>query len=377
MTDDRVVDVDGLGRLVEQLWATGYEVWGPQVDDGVIGPAVLRSIDALPIGVTDEQEGGRYRLHRRDDGARFGYAVGPRSWKELLHPARERVWTMTRTDGELSIEMAEPAPIRRALFGVRPCELAAIGTQDRVLADGPHPDPVYTANRAQVFIVTVDCGDPAATCFCSSFDTGPRAGPGYDLAITELVGTADDGGDSRYVVRVGSEQGGLLLDQIPSAGATEVDRSAAAQVTDLAVEAMGRRLDTSDLRDRIYDNLDSPQWSDVAARCLACGNCTLVCPTCFCTDLEDVTDLAGETATRWRVWDTCYSADFSHLGPGPVRASTASRYRQWFVHKLASWHDQFGQSGCVGCGRCITWCPVGIDLTKEAALLGGRAGDPR
>jgi formate hydrogenlyase subunit 6/NADH:ubiquinone oxidoreductase subunit I len=137
---------------------------------------------------------------------------------------------------------------------------------------------------------------------------------------------------------------------------------------------MGRSLDTVGLKDLLYSSADSPVWDDVAQRCLACGNCTAVCPTCFCTTVEDVSDLTGDHVQRDRVWDSCFNADFSYLHGGSVRESTRSRYRQWMTHKLGSWHDQFGMSGCVGCGRCVTWCPAAIDITEEAAALRRGAG---
>ncbi len=389
------LDLAGLGSLLANLLEDGYDVHGPQVRDDVITIDRLSSVDQLPRGWTDEQEGGRYRLRPRDDDARFGYAVGPRTWKELLHPPRTPVWTITRrsdpsdeTAAELEVEMHEPASPRLALFGVRPCELAAIGKQDRVLLDGPHPDPAYRAARRDVFIVAVACGDPAATCFCPSMGTGPGLGTGAsaDLAVTELVGGAagdprppgDDGAadgqagpgdDVGYVVTAGTERGVAMLARIPNRAATDREVADADQVTVDATAAIVRRIDTDGIRERVYANLDSPQWDELGERCLTCANCTMACPTCFCTNLEDLTDLTGDHTDRWRVWDSCFSLDFSQLGQRPVRESGGSRYRQWFVHKLASWIDQFGESGCVGCGRCITWCPVGIDLTAEMAAM--------
>ncbi len=132
---------------------------------------------------------------------------------------------------------------------------------------------------------------------------------------------------------------------------------------------MGRSMDTSGIKELLYRNLDHPCWENVASRCLTCANCTMVCPTCFCAAVEDTTDLTGERAERWRRWDSCFTMDFSYIAGGSVRSSPKARYRQWMTHKLASWIDQFGTSGCVGCGRCITWCPVGIDITEEVRAI--------
>jgi ferredoxin len=170
------------------------------------------------------------------------------------------------------------------------------------------------------------------------------------------------------VVRVGTDRGADVLARVPVSPATAADLAGRDRVISSAEAAVGRRLETDGLAELLDRNLDHPRWDEVADRCLACGNCTLVCPTCFCSDVSDTTDLAGEVERR-RTWASCFDLDHSYLHGGPVRSSTSSRYRQWLTHKLSTWWDQFDTSGCIGCGRCIAWCPVGIDLTEEAAAI--------
>ena len=206
---------------------------------------------------------------------------------------------------------------------------------------------------------------PAGTCFCVSMETGPKADAGFDLALTELV----DENRHEFLVEVGSETGVEIFRQVPHRPATDAEVAAAEAVVAHTASQMGRTLQTDGIKDLLLENLNHPRWDDVAKRCLTCGNCTMVCPTCFCTTVEDHSDLTGSFAERVRKWDSCFTMDFSYIHGGSVRKTARSRYRQWMTHKLATWIDQFGTSGCVGCGRCITWCPVGIDITDEAAAI--------
>jgi ferredoxin len=369
-----VVDPGALDALVAGLRARGYRVLGPTVRDGAIVYDDVESASALPIGWTDTHDRGRYRLERRDDDARFGYAVGPHSWKQFLFPPRVRLWKgKRRDDGGFDVEdAAAEAEPPLAFFGVRPCELHAIDVQDRVFLRGRFVERDYQRRREDAFIVAVNCFEPGGTCFCVSMGTGPRADRGYDLALTELLD-----GEHRFLVEVGSERGAEFLRELPRRAATETDVRAAEAAVAGAAERMGRTLDTVDLRGLLERTLEHPRWDDVAERCLTCGNCTLVCPTCFCSSVEDTTDLTGAEAERVRTWDTCYSVDHSYIHGGALRPTGRSRYRQWLTHKFGTWHDQFGTSGCVGCGRCITWCPVGIDVTEElTALRAGEDGSP-
>jgi ferredoxin len=359
-----VIEPEVLDRLVRALRDRGFRVLGPKVRDGAIVYDDLESAGELPIGWTDEQAPGRYRLARRDDEARFGYAVGPHSWKQFLLPARVRLWRARRDDGDLVVEEDERDDAPLAFLGVRACELHGIGVQDRVLIGGKYVDGDYAGRRKDLFVVAVNCFEPGGTCFCVSMGTGPRAEAGYDLALTEILD-----GEHRFLVEVGSERGADVLCDLPRRAAEERDVSAATAAVDGAAERMGRTVDASDLRGLLERNLEHPRWDDVAERCLTCGNCTMVCPTCFCTSVEDVTDLTGTQSERIRSWDSCYSVDHSYIHGGAIRPSGRSRYRQWLTHKFGTWHDQFGESGCIGCGRCITWCPVGIDVTEELTAI--------
>jgi ferredoxin len=191
---------------------------------------------------------------------------------------------------------------------------------------------------------------------------------GYDLALSEILD-----GEHRFLARTGSERGAELLRELPQRPAAAEDVADADAAVEGAARRMTRTVESGDLRDLLARNLEHPRWEQVAERCLTCGNCTMVCPTCFCTNVEDVSDLAGTEVERVRLWESCFAVDHSFLHGGSVRRSGRSRYRQWLTHKFGTWHDQFDSSGCVGCGRCVAWCPVGIDVTEELAAI--RASD--
>jgi sulfhydrogenase subunit beta (sulfur reductase) len=338
--------------LVGALRERGHTLVGPTVRDGAIVLAEIGGAADLPAGWGDEQEGGRYRLRRRDDAALFGYAVGPHSWKRYLHPPVVVRWRARRDDGGFVTDPDAAPPPRYAFIGVRPCELAAILVQDRVFLRGPFVDPIYRSRRESAFILAVSCGAPAGTCFCTSM-------------VTEVI----DASRHDFVVEVGTGPGAEVAAGVPHRPADDKDLYAARAVLAAAEGAMDHPLDTEGLKEILYRHYEDPRWDEVAKRCLACANCTMVCPTCFCATVEDVTDLAGASTERRRIWDSCFSQEFSYIHGGSVRTSGGARYRQWITHKLATWHDQFGVSGCVGCGRCITWCPVGIDITAEARAV--------
>lgn len=355
---------EDLGRLLSALKQRGYTVVGPTIRQSAIVYDRLESVDDFPRGWTDRQEAGTYRLERRDDKRYFGYVVGPQSWKQYLFPPVATVATAEATADGWHVKAADghDAP-QYAFFGIRACELAAIAIQDRVFMQANYADPIYQARRERALLIAVNCTQAAPTCFCNSTKTGPRCTSGFDLALTEL--------DTGFIVEIGTERGREIILSLNLRTANEAELEIAATERQQAVDQQTRTLPIDDVRKLLMNNLHHPHWNDVAERCLSCTNCTQVCPTCFCSSVNEVTDLDVTRVERQRTWDSCFNFDFSYMNGGVVRNSVRSRYRQWLTHKLATWHDQFDTSGCVGCGRCITWCPVGIDLTVEVAAISG------
>ncbi len=362
MTELLVIDREGVDALISALIERGYEVVGPTVRGQTILYDTITSTGDLPVGLRDRQEAGTYRLEERDDEALFGYVVGPQSWKRFLTPPGTVFWKGLRTEDGFETIEHEEAP-RYAFFGARPCEVAAMKIQDDVYL--PVEDGIYTERRRRSFTVAVNCTEPAATCFCASLGTGPDVTEGYDIALTEVLGKKQH----YFLAEAGTDEGREVLATLAARDARDEEVVKARRMVVRAAEHMGRSLDTDGLKELLYANVANPYWAEIGDRCLLCTNCTMVCPTCFCSTVEDRQSLDGSSAERARTWDSCFTLDFSYIHGGPVRSSASSRYRQWLTHKLASWQDQFGSIGCVGCGRCIAWCPVGIDITREVTAI--------
>lgn len=360
-----VLEDKNLQSLFDCLKRRQYRLLGPVLNRSAIVYDDIEKADDMPRGYTDQQTGGKYRLLKTNTPARFDYVVGQQSWKKYLFPPDKLIFEARREPGgfaQIGINEESPA---MAFIGVRPCDLAAMAILDKIMLEGPYQDFSYKKKRENLFIVVVNCTRPSGTCFCASMNTGPKAESGFDLALTELL----DSNQHYYLVEYGSKKGQEILKELPVTKASTAQREKARSILLEAAGKMGRKLDTVNLKDILMRNFENPRWDATAERCLCCGNCTLVCPTCFCTNIKDMTDLEGCTAYRRQEWDSCFTLDHSYISGGSIRTSSKALYRQWLTHKLAHWIDQFGTSGCVGCGRCITWCPVGIDITEEANAI--------
>jgi ferredoxin len=348
-------------RLLDTLKAGGYRIVGPAVREGAVMWDTIRQVADLPIGWRDVQEPGRYRLEQTGATRIFDVVHGPQSLKPFTFAPREQLLVIEKKNGRVSAQPTLPKGERVAVLGTRACDLAGLAIQDHIFLNDAYRDPYYQAHREGLFVIAVNCTRALATCFCASMDSGPRAQSGFDLALTEL--------DEVFLVEAGTAAGQEIVSALTLAPATATQVREADEQIEACARSQTRQLDRSQLPQTLYDAHEHPRWDDVASRCLACGNCTMVCPTCFCHTVEEVPDLTHTHSEHSRLWDSCFTQEHGYIHGKNIRPTIKDRYRMWLTHKLASWIDQFGTSGCVGCGRCITWCPVGIDLTEELPAL--------
>ena len=349
-----------LELMMIDLRNTGFQTVGPHMqDEGIIYTTIDSMID-LPRGIITDQTPASYRMTQSGKNRYFDFIPGSHSWKQFLFPSRHLLFNAMKA-GKWQIQENNQATPRFALIGVRACELAAILIQDKIFLREDFSDPIYRVRREGLFILAVNCLDPDATCFCTSMGTGPRHSSGFDLCVTEM--------DEVFLVEVGSELGRSILAarnyDLPSA----FIQNTANKAVERAAGSMIRKMETDDLPGLLTENLEAERWTEVGKRCLSCANCTQVCPTCFCWDAREEVDILGKATRRERVWDSCFNPYYSYVVGGNTRPNIRSRYRQWLTHKLGTWKDQFDVLGCVGCGRCITWCPAGIDITEEVAAI--------
>ncbi len=354
-----------LQDLIDALQSADYHCIGPQVRDGAIVYDALTEANQLPWGMRDYQAPGEYRLEKIPEQEAFAWANGPQAIKPLLFKPVETVWKVTRNEqGKMQFLPIQPEEPPMAVIGARACDLAAMAIQDKVFIHSQYVDIRYKKRRDALFAVAVNCTYLSNNCFCVSAGTGPEATHSYDLLMNEL--------SEGFIITAGSENGSQLLTCLNLAAATEEQCAQAKQRVQNAAKTQTKQIPFNNsraLRDLLFANLEHPRWSEVADRCLSCGNCTAVCPTCFCHHESNQPTLDGTQCEQEKQWDSCFTEGHSYMGGQVIRDDTRKRYRQWLTHKVGSWFDQFGTSGCVGCGRCISWCPVGIDITEELAAI--------
>jgi len=282
--------------------------------------------------------------------------------KKFLLPPREATFAFDPKDGfrDLLGEAARPL----VLFGVHAYDIYGMNILDRVFAQGRFPDPYYVTRRKSTTVVGVDF-DPDERHFARSMNAD-FVDAGFDLFLSDI---GDD-----YLALVGTSRGddivvksGCLLKAPTDADFAEYKRRSG-----LRRAAYRTRVDLGDLPEILEMEYHSPAWADLADRCLSCGSCSMVCPTCYCFDVSDEVDLGGREGRRLRTWDSCLFRTHALVAGGEnFRKDRASRIKFRFYHKQRGFVAEYGRPSCVGCGRCAAVCPAGIDIVKVIELIRG------
>lgn len=286
--------------------------------------------------------------------------------KKYLLPQREKI--LSFNSGHEIVPEEPELPRKQVIFGIHSCDLNAFLLLDKVFLD-KYPLPSYAKRRKNLTTIALTCTEVDYTCFCSSMGTGPSPNQGYDLLLTWL-------GD-RYLAEEGSPEGEKILSLIEGREARSEDYEAKSKVIEDVKKKFRKKIDTEGLPELIKENLEHEIWEELGEIDLACAQCVMSCPTCYCFDVRDNLELNLKEGFRFKEWDSCLLLEFAEVAlGGNFRNSRAARIRQFIGHNLgwggACQYEVFdGKFKCVGCGRCIKVCPVHIDLTDVAARLRG------
>jgi len=284
--------------------------------------------------------------------------------KSALFPQKETLFRYRSGKGKVELEVAHGDERGQVLFGVRPCDARGLLLLDKVFSNGCS-DPYYADKRAGTLVVSLGCEAPNPTCFCLSTGGGPCSPEGSDVLFIDL-------GD-RFAVEAATERGAAFLEDRAFDEGDEESLALARQVKERAEASMKDVAAVKPVEANANLFFNEPLWNDLAESCLGCGVCTYLCPTCHCFDLCD--EGAGTTGERIRIWDSCQFSLFTQQASGfNPRATGKDRFRQRIMHKFSYLPETQSMLGCVGCGRCVTECPVNLDIREVITILSGECG---
>jgi len=332
------MEKDRIAELIRGL-STDFEVIGP----------VAKGDDFVFASIADPED------------LRLDYDTTLLPAKKYFLPPSEELMSFSVTDGEASAT-AVPAG-RRVLFGLHSCDLNALMLMDNVFLGG-YEDPYYRSRRESTLIVGIGC-TPSGTCFCNAWGTD-EVHWGFDIFLTDL--------EDRYFVSVRSVEGAELLDShVETRAINDADTADYQRVIRAFKASFTQQLDTAQLPLLLDAKFDDPVWEELGERCLSCGACSMVCPTCYCFDVKDRLSPDGTEGSRVRSWDSCQFSEFAEVAHGHnFRGSRPSRVKYRYYHKQWGYLSKFERVLCVGCARCERACKAGIDpRTVIAALQSG------
>ena len=330
--------------------------------------ALLRTMaDTAAVYLPVDGSDGRAHFTKWEDGVKMSEALNTvRSAKDFFFPQTENLVDF-KVEGK-TIEVIDTREECEdfVIFGVRACDVRSFEILDRVFLADP-VDTYYKNRREHGIIVSMACSKPSETCFCRTFGIDAAA-PGGDIVCYKTE-------DALYLDAL-TEKGQALLAKL-DALTEECDTAAADAQKDLIRTRLDKlplnHLNTDDFGgDKLDTYFNAPEWKSLSQTCLGCGTCTFVCPTCQCYDIKDFKTNKG--VQRFRCWDSCMYSDFTKMAHGNNRNSQLERFRQRFMHKLVYFPaNNEGIFGCVGCGRCLSRCPISMNIVKVMKELGGNA----
>ncbi|MDP2181472.1 MAG: 4Fe-4S dicluster domain-containing protein [Actinomycetota bacterium] len=323
-------------------------------------PDLVRGLSQRYEVIGPVAKGARFVFGPIEDPAdlRLDYDTTLLPPKKLFFPPEDQMMRFRVADNEVVDDEVYAAP--RVVFGLHPCDINGLLLMDNVFLSD-YEDPYYKARRENTLLVGVSCM-PSDTCFCNAWDTD-EVHWGFDIFLTDL-------GD-RYFVSVRSVQGAELLDEfVDTCDVTESDTADFQRVTREFKAAFTDELDTTQLPLLLDAKFNDPLWDELGDRCLSCGACSMVCPTCYCFDVIDRLEADRKTGVRVRKWDSCQFTEFAAVAHGQnFRESRSSRVKYRYYHKQWGYLSKFERVLCVGCGRCQRACLAGISPREVVRAL--------